>query len=597
MAAIWRFGDTIPAITEGKNMTRRRVVLGASAALVLTSLVAAFTMKPGYPLTVLGDILQSLGCLAFLAGMAINIPRARGRMRTFWELMALGALLLTMLQAFWVYFEIFLKTEVPDPFIGDILALLHVVPMIGALALSPHARSDGPTFRTRSLDFLILVLWWVYLYIFLVVPWQFVAPNQRQYGNWFNLFDIAEGLVYIPLLVYLVISVSGRWRVIYANLCGAYLLHLVFAALTNYAVDANYHTGSWYDVGLVASAVWLGWVGYDAWENPPESLPAAAEPKKPALGLARIAMLAVLSIPVIGLWERLDTTVPARVQDFRLAVSLGAMLLLAALIFLRQNLLDHELLTALDEAKESYASLQRLQGQLIQSEKMASLGQLVAGAAHEINNPLTAILGYLDMLRERPQLSEQDRSTVVKIEQHARRTKTLVSHLLSFSKQIPGDKRRIAINSLLQNAVKMREVELANRRIQIAWELAGSLPIIVGDSSQLLQVFFHIINNAADAMQPVPEPLLLIRTRVQGEAVVIEFADNGPGIQSPERIFDPFFTTKPVGKGSGLGLSAAYGIIQEHQGEIECENRPGGGAIFRITLPFQAQPATAAALA
>ena len=303
---------------------------------------------------------------------------------------------------------------------------------------------------------------------------------------------------------------------------------------------------------------------------------------------ARLAMAAILSLPLMGVWAFVEKSIPGEVKIFRILLTLGAILVLTFLLFLKQHLMDRELIRLLQSTRDSFNDLQRLQDQLIQSEKMASLGQLVAGAAHEINNPLTAILGYADILGSHSSLEDEHRSLLGKIEQQARRTKTLVTHLLSFAKQVPTEKTVVSITSLLRNAMKLREVDLAARQVKVELRLDPDLPNVYGDSNQLLQVCYHIINNAIDALHGLPDALLVVSAQQIGADVEISFADNGSGIENPQRIFDPFYTTKPVGGGTGLGLSACYGIIQEHQGTITCFNRPESGAIISILLPSAA---------
>ena len=299
--------------------------------------------------------------------------------------------------------------------------------------------------------------------------------------------------------------------------------------------------------------------------------------------VARLGMITMFSLPLFAAWSMFDVATPRSVRTFRLAVTLGSMLLLGTMVFFKQHLLDHELLRLLKSSQESFENLQHLQTQLVQSEKLASLGQLVGGAAHELNNPLTAMMGYSDLLAATPLDSEQ-RSLAQKIEQQIRRTRTLVSSMLSLAKQVPAEKSRLDINALVQTAVRLYPPQLRSARIQVHTDLAAGLPPVLGDSNQLLQVCLHVTNNALHAMAE-KGGILSVTTRRVDDWVVIEFSDHGNGIQEPDRIFDPFYTTRPVGQGAGLGLSVCYGIIQEHQGKILCENRPEGGAIVRIEMP------------
>jgi len=262
-----------------------------------------------------------------------------------------------------------------------------------------------------------------------------------------------------------------------------------------------------------------------------------------------------------------------------------ALLVLGALVFLKQHLLNRELASLLVRTEESLEKYKRLQKQLVQSEKLISLGQLVAGAAHEINNPLTAILGFSEMLALEKNLTPSQEDFVEKIRRQAQRTKELVSNLLDFARQTPGQKTPVDINSLLHTVIKLSETRMQRRQIRMELDLGLRIPQVAADKNQLLQVFLHLTRNAIDAMEPKGGGVLQVVTRSEEKEVLIEFSDTGVGLKEPERVFDPFYTTKGVAGGSGLGLSAAYGILQEHHGKIVCYNRPEGGATFEVRLP------------
>jgi two-component system NtrC family sensor kinase len=255
------------------------------------------------------------------------------------------------------------------------------------------------------------------------------------------------------------------------------------------------------------------------------------------------------------------------------------------LVFLKTHLADADRTRLLAQSERSIENLHRLQAQIVQSEKLVSLGQLAAGAAHEINNPLTAILGFSDLLAGDPALPEKARSTASKIRDQARRTKTLVGNLLSFARQVPTERTLLDINTVVTNAVQLRALDLRSGSVRIELQLESVLPGVRGDGNQLMQVFFNMINNAVDAMESAEGGVLTIKTMRDRAYVVVLFSDTGPGLKEPSRVFDPFYTTKPVGKGTGLGLSICFGIVQEHSGRILCYNRQEGGAVFRVELP------------
>jgi two-component system NtrC family sensor kinase len=228
-----------------------------------------------------------------------------------------------------------------------------------------------------------------------------------------------------------------------------------------------------------------------------------------------------------------------------------------------------------------------LRGKLVHAEKMAAVGQLVSGVAHEVNNPLTAILGFADLLMENPDIPENARKDLRVILQEAQRTKQIVQNLLSFARQMPPQRNPVQVNVILRRTVQLRSYDFNSHGVDIVEHLDEGLPEIMGDAHQLQQVFLNILNNAYDAVHEVGRPARIeIMTTKAGDAVEVSFCDNGYGISHPDRIFDPFFTTKEVGKGTGLGLSICYGIVKEHGGEILCHNNADGqGATFIVRFP------------
>jgi PAS domain S-box-containing protein len=241
-----------------------------------------------------------------------------------------------------------------------------------------------------------------------------------------------------------------------------------------------------------------------------------------------------------------------------------------------------------EETCRAYDDLRLTQEQLLQSEKMSAIGQLIAGVAHELNNPLTAILGYAQLL-ESEGLSERATDFVSKLFKQAQRTHRVVQNLLSFARQRKPQKQEVDICKVLDETLVLRDYDLKVNDVQVIREIGPQVAPVIADSHQLEQVFLNIINNAVDAMLEAGKGgMLTIRVSTHDGQVHIEFQDSGPGIKEPSRIFDPFYTTKSVGKGTGLGLSICYGIIKEHGGNITAHNREKGGAVIEITLPVAA---------
>ncbi len=238
-----------------------------------------------------------------------------------------------------------------------------------------------------------------------------------------------------------------------------------------------------------------------------------------------------------------------------------------------------------------------LQAKLAHSEKMATIGRLVSGVAHEVNNPLAAILGFTDLLLENPEVPGSAREDLQIILQETQRTKDIVQDLLSFARQRPVQRELVQINSVLRQTIKLRSYDFASHGVEVAEDFEEALAAALGDSQQLQQVFLNILNNAYDAVQEAGQRgRIKIHTRRQAEMIEVAISDNGTGIVDPQRIFDPFYTTKQVGKGTGLGLSICYGIVRAHGGEIQCwNNEAGAGSTFVVRIPVATEAALAAA--
>ena len=240
-----------------------------------------------------------------------------------------------------------------------------------------------------------------------------------------------------------------------------------------------------------------------------------------------------------------------------------------------------------DESRQAYENLRRTQEQLLNSEKMAAVGQLISGVAHELNNPLTAILGYSQLLSASGQMGPQGIEYSEKLYKQAQRTHRIVQNLLSFARQHKPERLPTRINQILEDTLALRDYDLRMSDIRVHLNLAENLPEMSADPHQLQQVFLNMVNNAVDAiLEGSEDGDLWVCTRADSDRVYVEFTDSGPGVQEASRVFDPFYTTKPVGKGTGLGLSICYGIVTEHGGTIRVRNLPHRGASFTVELPF-----------
>ena len=234
---------------------------------------------------------------------------------------------------------------------------------------------------------------------------------------------------------------------------------------------------------------------------------------------------------------------------------------------------------------------QRLDGttqQLMQAEKLSALGELVAGVAHEINNPLSAILGYTQLALARNEVSEIKRRlhTVVS---EAERAGRIVKNLLTFARKLPPEKKFLGLNGIIEKTLDLKVYHFRVNQIELEKDLSDDLPKTMVDFQQIQQVILNLLNNAEQAiMEEGRQGTIRVSTRRSGDCLDMCVADNGPGMPEDiqRRIFEPFFTTKKEGKGTGLGLSLCYGIIQEHGGRISVESEPGEGATFIVRLPI-----------
>jgi signal transduction histidine kinase len=562
--------------------------------LVVYATVSLALHRGSHALTAFGDLSQCLVPLLANAGLLLNAGTPHWRRNLFWMLLAVGCTLWMIGQFDWTYYELYLHRPMPDTDPIDIIFFLRGIPMMAALTLRPHLKRGELRLRFGYLDFALLLTWWIFLYIFIVLPWMYAVPSLAEYNYNYVLLHNTENMIIVGGFGYLWLRSSGAWRLVYANLFGASTMYMLSSLNINIALEfSRYYTGSLYDLPLVSSFLWFALAGVIAYQKravldaPSENDFDTDSDSSRGEGVvpARLAMAAVMSLPLFAIYTLRFAHESPAIRDFRLMTVLLASIPLALLVFLRTYLADADRTRLLSHSERSIENLQRLQAQIVQSEKLVSLGQLAAGAAHEINNPLTAILGFSDLLADDPTLPEKARVTASKIRDQARRTKTLVGNLLSFARQVPTERTLLDINTVVTNAVQLRTLDLPTGTVRIELQLESVLPGVRGDGNQLMQVFFNMISNAVDAMEAAQGGVLTVKTLRDRAYVVVLFLDTGPGVKEPHRVFDPFYTTKPVGKGTGLGLSICFGIVQEHSGRILCYNRQEGGAAFRVELP------------
>jgi len=486
---------------------------------------------------------------------------------------------------------------VPDLFAGDIILFLHFVPLMAALALRAHVPRDEYATRLGRLDFALLTVWWIYLYVLLVMPWQYAVADLSAYNRNLNAVYLAEKMVFLIALEVFRSHSRGPWKTFYANLLGASLLYSASSYLANWALARQvYYSGSPYDIPLVASMAWITLIGIWTRAAEPEVQTTEAHGGKAQNGLgsaaygvwvARCGMIAVFSLPLFAAWSLIDIRIPAPVRSFRLGLTLGAALMMSVMVFVRQRLMDRELVRLLQHSQQSFENLKRLQAQVLQSEKVASVGQLVGGAAHELNNPITAMLGYSDLLLN-TQLTTDGHTLAAKISQQVRRTRSLVASLLSFARRAPASRIPIDLNTLARTAVKLTQPQWQALKITVHTEFDPELPRILGDSNQLLQACLQIVGNGLHSADEHGSRSLTIATQVQGDVVVLQVSDGTADAQPAAAV-----TASTPSESDYLSdLSACQGIAQEHQGRIVCQCHRSGGKTVLMELPANAPAPT-----
>lgn len=557
--------------------SRSKLWLAAVGCLLAVMILAALLLPRSFGLAALSDIIQ---CLLLLSGAAAFLPlalRSHGRVRLFWSLIILGVGFWLSYQLFWTYHEIVLRREVPDLCAWDVVLFLHIVPFMAAIAVRPHISRDQYSTRVGRLDFALLLVWWLYLYVLIVMPWQYVAPNIPAYDRNLNNIYVSEQLFLLAGLLACWILSKGEWRKLYAALFGLSLCYSSSSTMANWALTGgSYYSGSLYDIPYVACMACLTWIGLRTKaEKPDTSLPEASTVY--GVWVARCSMIAVFSLPLFAAWALSDLEIPLRIRAFRLALTLLAAFTMGIMVLVRQQMLDRELFRLLNQSRESFDNLKRLQSQILQSEKLASIGLLVGGAAHELNNPITAMLGYSDLLLS-TKLTAEQQPLAAKIGQHVRRTKSLVASLISFARQAPSPKTPVDVNTLLRTAIKFLQPQGAPSEIEIRTQLDSALPKVLGDSNQLLQVFQQLIANCLHLLNERGGNVITVSTETRTvDTCILQIAtevQTTPGSQNSQN-----------DSGDGLGLSACRAIIEEHRGQILLERLPGGMFLLRVEFP------------
>ena len=406
-----------------------RIALG----LVLAQISAALFLHPSKVLTGVGDTFPCLLALTVMLSFRSNRRDSGGTVRLFWMFNEAGFGILFLSQLVWFYYDVVLRRPAPNPVAGDGLFLLALVPTLAALTLRPHAESAPGDLRFRRVDFLLLLFWWACLYLYFALPWQLVIQSYPDYNPVYYTLALAEHCAVLAAVGVLYLKSAGRWKRFYGQFFFALSAFAAGSLLQNIAIDrALYYTGGFYDVPWGFSLAWLTVAA--AFGRKLESQPeqADAAPRKRGLWSARLAMIGVISLPVLAIAALFDHHTPQVIIVFRLRLIFGAMLFLGALTFLKILSMDRELLRLIGLTMSSLESLKLVQKQIMESQRMAALGRLASGATHEISNPLTAIMGYAELLRDNPTLAPEEHQCVEDIQEQVHRAQAAINGMRKF---------------------------------------------------------------------------------------------------------------------------------------------------------------------
>jgi signal transduction histidine kinase len=558
--------------------------IAAAAGLLVSYTIVSLVSRPGFFLSAVSDITAVALWLVTVAAMLWAAFSNQGRTRWFWILLATGAAMVGCNFSAWLYYEVILRQPPPEPFWADIPLFLQPVPMMAAAAMRPGSKQQEQKFHLSTLNFLILLLWWIYIYMFLIYPNEYILPNKTSFNSYYYVLFVLEFAVLLSVLGGMALVAQGAWRKIYWHLFFAGSLYLISYQWLNAALQREeYYSGSLYDVPDFMPIVWLIMIALNARNVPSEEM-AGNERTLTTDVPGYLAVLAVLSMPVIGLCELFLDPQATQLRPYRTLVTLIGVLLVGVCVFLRQILLAREMARLLSDSKRNLERLQRAQSQLVQKERLAGVGQLVAGVAHELNNPLTAVMGYSDLLIDQAP-KDASRQKLERLGTEARRMKRIIDNLISFARPQYEGRRLVDIGVIARESLMLCEYQFRNNGINVEMNFAPDLPRIALNEGQFKQVFVNLLNNSAHALEQAQEKKILMEGRLEGSKVIIRFTDSGPGFNDVSRAFDPFYTTRPVGQGTGLGLSICYGTVREHGGNIHVRNLQPNGAVVTIELP------------
>jgi signal transduction histidine kinase/ActR/RegA family two-component response regulator len=581
----------------------RTVSLAGGVFLLLYAVVSLVT---GQRNVAIGDLAQMVPPLAYGAFAVWLAQRCRGQVKVFWNLNAVHGFLWAIGQAAWTYLDMF-GGGVPVISPTDPLFFISSIPLAAALYGRPERDRPGWLFDIVLLDLVLIALFSAFVYIYFVVTIAVTDGREDLYTtNLTQLLNARNLLLALWGMWVWHTATSPHWR----RVLGIYAIGLALSLGGGLVYDwveaiGSYSAGGFADLAFMAPYVVMSMAAATAYESrlfePEEEAPALA--KLPVVSLIAITLL--VAIPTVDEVARRLLTVPPATAQLRTRVALTMMIPFGLVVVVREFLSRRALL-------RSGHALATTRLQLVQREKLAAVGQLVSGVAHELNNPLQGVLGYAELLlASKAHAGQSDELRAIR--DNAHRAAGIVRNLMTFAGRTASARGWHQVNGVVRDAIATRHPLLKINGIELTFDAAEQLPPVYVDAARIEDVIRNLIQNAEAAiavrrdghtLNGVAESaagVITITTRIESgpERIIVEVADNGSGLREEDllRVFDPFFTTRDVGQGTGLGLSVCYGIVREHGGQIAVRNGVMGGALFTIELPVMAESLAAVSAA
>lgn len=582
----------------------RTIGLAGGGVLLAYAILSILT---GQQIVALGDFAQMVPPLAFAALTRTLARRCRGQVRVFWNLNTIHGVVWAIAQAVWTYYDVF-AGGVPVMSPSDPIFFVSCIPLAAALYGRPEHDRPRWQFDIVLLDLVLIALFAAFVYIYFVVSIVVTDGSTQLYDDNLRRLLDARNLLLAGWAAWVWrTSTSPAWR----KMLGVYAAGLVLAFVAGVVSDfvdrsGQYAAGGLWDLLWMAPFAVMALAASIAFD---EQLFEPADEAPQRAGLPVVSMIAItllVAIPAIDVIARRLFAVSPQTALVRTRLALAMMIPFGVVVVVREFLSRRALVRASQE-------LVSTREQLVQKEKLAAVGQLVSGVAHELNNPLQGVLGYAElMLAARP--ASLDVEELRAIRDNANRAAGIVRNLLTFAGRTSSARGWQPMSRVVRDAVAVRQPQLQSANIDIRVVLADRLPLVYIDHTRLEDVLVNLIQNAENAIAarqsggslPSAVPArargeITVTTSWRGEPdrILVEVFDNGSGLKEEDlsRVFDPFFTTREVGQGTGLGLSVCYGIVREHGGTITARNAAGGGAAFTIELPVMAESLAAATAA